>query len=252
MNFSFQLYGARNFPPVLDILPKLKALGYAQVEGYSDLYGTVPDLAGALKHSGLSMPTGHFGLDDLKDASATMKLAESLGIRTLFCPAISTEDRDDGDAGWINLADTLAEFGETYSKAGFNIGWHNHDFEFTPTNTGKLPLELILDGAPNILWQHDVAWAVVGGQDPLKWIDRYAGRIASIHVKDIAPSGACADEDGWADVGHGTMDWPAIIAAVRGKTSCNSFVMEHDNPNDVVRFATRSIETARQFEGFGT
>ena len=49
-----------------------------------------------------------------------------------------------------------------------------------------------------------------GGADPLDWIDRYGARIVAVHVKDIAPAGECADEDGWADVGHGTIDWPAI------------------------------------------
>ena len=38
MDYSFQLYCARNFPPVSAILPRLKALGYAQVEGFGGLF----------------------------------------------------------------------------------------------------------------------------------------------------------------------------------------------------------------------
>ena len=71
-----------------------------------------------------------------------------------------------------------------------------------------------------------------------------ADRIAAAHIKDIAPEGECVDEDGWADVGHGVMDWTAIMAALR-KTDARWFVMEHDNPKDHSRFASRSIETAR-------
>jgi len=244
MDFSFQLYGARNFPPVLGILPKLKALGYTQVEGFGGLYANEPDMADILKSSGLTMPTGHFGLDMLQDTSTTMKLAESLGTKTLFCPAVGPDLRSQSEDGWKALADTLGGLCEVYNKAGFKFGWHNHAFEFVPTASGRLPLEIILDDAPNLVWQDDVAWTVVGGQDPIKWIERYADRLVSIHVKDIAPEGECTDEDGWADVGQGTMDWPAIMQAVQSKTSCQSFVMEHDNPNDVVRFATRSIEFA--------
>ena len=45
-----------------------------------------------------------------------------------------------------------------------------------------------------------MAWIVRGGADPFEWIKRYADRIASVHIKDIAPAGECEDEDGWADV----------------------------------------------------
>lgn len=246
MEFSFQLYGARNFPPVIGILPKLKELGYTQVEGYGGLYADVPDLADALKASGMTMPSGHFGLDDLRDTSTTMKLAEKLGVKLVLCPAVPGSERVKPDSGWKELADELAGLAEIYNKAGFEFGWHNHDFEFAPTETGKMPIELLLDGAPNIVWQSDIAWVVKGGQDPLKWIDRYADRIAAVHLKDIAAEGECLDEDGWADVGHGTMDWPALMQAILTKTKCKYFVVEHDNPKDAARSAARSIEAARK------
>ncbi len=249
MEFSFQLYGARNFPPVLDILPTLKELGYAQVEGYGGLYANAPDLAQKLKDNGLTMPTGHFGLDALKDTEASMRLASDLGVKTLLCPAVPQDQRNQGDDGWKALSETLAKLGETFNASGFKFGWHNHAFEFAPTSSGAMPLDLIFEGAPDIVWQHDIAWTTRGGQDPIKWIDKYADRMVSAHVKDIAPEGECLDEDGWADVGHGTMDWQGLFNAIKAKTSCQSFVMEHDNPSDVKRFAERSIAAARKFGG---
>jgi hypothetical protein len=45
----------------------------------------------------------------------------------------------------------------------------------------------------------DLAWIVRGHADPVAEIKRYASRIVSAHIKDIAPAGQCADEDGWAD-----------------------------------------------------
>lgn len=246
MDFSFQLYSARNFPPVSDVLAKLANLGYAQVEGFGGLYKDADELASALKANGLEMPTGHFGLDQLKDTDTAMKTAETLGIAHLYCPAVPPEQRVQPEGAWSRLAETLGELAETYRKAGFGFGWHNHDFEFRPTDSGKMPLEIILEGAPDLAWECDVAWVVRGDQDPLAWIRRYADRVNAIHVKDIAPAGECADEDGWADVGHGTMDWQRIMDTVRAETKCRYFVMEHDNPSDVMRFATRSIEAANK------
>ena len=79
-------------------------------------------------------------------------------------------------------------------------------------------------------------------------MQRYADRVTAIHVKDIAPEGECVDEDGWADVGHGIIDWKAIMDFVKAKTKAELFVMEHDNPNDVERFARRSIDYCQSLE----
>ena len=92
----------------------------------------------------------------------------------------------------------------------------------------------------------DVAWVIRGGADPFAWIEKYKDRITAAHVKDIAPAGQNTDEDGWADVGHGTVDWASLIAALRN-IGCTHFVMEHDNPKDDARFATRSIASANAF-----
>ena len=78
----------------------------------------------------------------------------------------------------------------------------------------------------------DVAWVIRGGADPLKWIADYGQRINAVHVKDIAPAGENADEDGWADVGHGTVDWRGLIKTLKEKTPAKFYVMEHDNPSD--------------------
>ncbi|KKB82756.1 xylose isomerase [Devosia limi DSM 17137] len=245
---SFQLYSARNFPPLADFLPKLAALGYKQVEGYGGLYGDAGGLAAQLKSNGLAMPTGHFGLDQLKDTATALKTAETIGMKKIYCPYIGVEDRSTDDSKWVELAETLASLGETYTKAGYGFGWHNHDFEFLPTSSGRLPMDIILETAPDIEWEADVAWIVRGKADPIAWFDRYGSRITAVHVKDIAPAGENANEDGWADVGHGRLDWDNLITKVTSKTKAEYFVAEHDNPSDAERFASRSIATAKKWK----
>ncbi len=108
-------------------------------------------------------------------------------------------------------------------------------------------MEVIFLGGPELTWEADVAWIIRGGADPLEWIERHGSRISAVHVKDIAPEGECADEDGWADLGHGTVDWQGICRALKS-TPVRLFIMEHDKPSDDHRFARRSIEA---FRGFG-
>lgn len=248
MNWSFQLYSARNFQPWADVLKTVAQAGYGQVEGFGGLYDDPAALRAMLDENGLSMPTSHFSLDMLEnDFAAARRIAETLGIGTLICPHIAAELRPTDRAGWRGFAGRLAAVHENCRKAGLRFVWHNHDFEFVPTADGAIPQKEILDAAPEIGWEIDVAWVVRGGADPLKWIDDYASRIVAAHVKDIAKPGEKADEDGWEDVGHGTMDWPAIMKALREKTPAKVFVMEHDNPSDAARFARRSIEAARNF-----
>lgn len=248
MNWSFQLYSARNFQPWDDVLAMVAAAGYTQVEGFGGLYEDAAGLRDSLDRNGLTMPTGHFALSMLEDDFATARrVAETLGIGTLICPHIAADLRPSDAAGWTAFAERLARVHESCRKAGLRFAWHNHDFELVPCADGSIPQKIILDAAPDIGWEIDVAWVVRGGADPLKWIDAYGPRIIAAHVKDIALAGEAADEDGWADVGHGTMDWVQIYKALRDKTPAKVFVMEHDNPSDVARFARRSIDAAAQF-----
>lgn len=241
MDFSFQLYSARNFPPLDGVLARIAKLGYRQVEGFGGLYAEADSLAASLKQHGLTMPTGHFGLAQLKDTDAALKTAETLGMKFLYCPAIPKEDRVQDAAKWIELGETLARLGEAFRKRGFGFGWHNHDFEFTPLSNGKLPMDVLLETAGNNEWEMDVAWVVKGGQDPIAWIKKYGPRINAVHVKDLAPAGQNLNEDGWADVGHGTLDWQALSTAIKTHTNARYWVMEHDNPADIDRFASRSL-----------
>jgi sugar phosphate isomerase/epimerase len=93
----------------------------------------------------------------------------------------------------------------------------------------------------------DIAWVIRGGADPIQWIDRYGERIAAAHVKDIAPTGEGTDEDGWADVGHGTVDWAGLVKTLKAKSKARWLVIEHDNPSDFERFAKRSLESAKRY-----
>ena len=247
MDLSFQLYSARDFTPWDQVVAKLAELGYTQVEGFGGVYEDPAAFRALLERHGLTMPSGHFfPIGNFEDGLAgSLATAKTLGMNRIFCPAPEDKWRDGTDAAtWISLARRLEEAGKKVNDAGFRFGWHNHHWEFMPLPDGSIAMDLILEHAPSIDWEMDVAWVVRGGADPLKWIADHKGRITTAHVKDIAPEGQNADEDGWADVGHGTMDWKAIMAALRG-AGVDLFVAEHDKPSDVNRFASRSIDSIR-------
>ncbi|GAA4126466.1 sugar phosphate isomerase/epimerase family protein [Aminobacter aganoensis] len=248
MDWSFQLYSARNFQPWSKVLKTLAALGYRQVEGYGAVYGDAVAFRALLDESGLAMPSGHFDMNLLEqDFARAAGIAGTLGMELIACPWLEPTDRPADAEGWRAFGRRLAAIGAKTRDAGFDFAWHNHDFELQPLDDGSVPQRLLLEAAPDLGWEMDVAWVIRGGSDPLHWIEEFGPRIVAAHVKDIAQQGEAAGEDGWSDVGHGIVDWAGLVIALRNRTPARLFVMEHDNPADFDRFAKRSIEAARTF-----
>ena len=245
--FSYQLYSSRNFGPLDQTIFMLAEAGYKQVEGFGGIYNDPEALRGQLDQVGLTMPAGHFDLKTIEEApEKVINIAQRLGIRALFVPNLDAADRPETPDGWLGFGRRLEQAGKPIRDAGLHFGWHNHDYEFQSLAGDALPLDLILEGGKELALELDLAWVAIGGHRPSDWVRKYSDRLIAVHAKDIAPKGDCLDEDGWQDVGHGIMDWEDTIRAVR-ETNCEFFVMEHDNPNDDVRFARRSIASAKTF-----
>lgn len=250
MDWSFQLYSARKFEPWERVLKTLGELGYKRVEGYGGVYGNPEHFRAELDRQGLSMPSGHFAFDLLEnDFANAAKTGKTLGIRLIACPYLDAAERPTDAEGWRDFGRRLEAIGEKAVGEGFDFAWHNHDFEFQALPDGSLPMTHILEAAPHTGWEIDVAWVIKGGGSAEMWIEKYFDRIKAVHVKDMAKPGEGADEDGWADVGHGTVDWASLIPLLRRKTAASYFIMEQDNPNDFERFARRSLETVSAIEG---
>lgn len=245
--FSYQLYSSRNHGPLADTLAMLARAGYSEVEGYGGVYGDPKALRSALDAAGLVMPSGHFAVETLESKPReVLTLARTVGMNTLIMPYLDEAARPKSARGWTAFGKRLNAIAATYRAEGFAVAWHNHDFEFVKLADGSVPMALILAAAPQLDWEIDVAWVARGGANPLTWIKAHGSVITLAHVKDIARKGENAGEDGWSDVGHGTLDWPKLMAAL-AKTRCMHYVMEHDNPSDDKRFARRSIAAAKNF-----
>ncbi|SFV33082.1 Sugar phosphate isomerase/epimerase [Devosia crocina] len=247
MDYSFQMYSARNEASLDETLKTLASLGYKQVEGWGGQFADPAALAQSLKSAGLIMPTAHMGYAQLEDTDAALKIVDQVGIETVYCPAPPSEEFRTGSGDWAGFAQGLARIAAAFKAAGKGFGYHNHHWEFSKDADGKTPMELILDASPDMQWEMDLAWVVKADEDPVAWMDKLGSRITSVHVKDIAAAGENADEDGWADVGHGTLDWKKLIADAQSKTKARYFVLEHDKPSDAIRFARRSMDTLKSF-----
>jgi sugar phosphate isomerase/epimerase len=242
-SLSFQLYSARFLEPLSAQFELLASVGYRNVEPFGGLFNDVAELKRLMVKHGMKAPTAHVGMDRLRaDAKAAARTCKDLGVGTVLAPAPPMGEREGDEAHWRALGRELAGIGRAITGEGLKFGWHNHHWEYGKTTGGKTFLDCMFEEAPDLLWEADLAWIVRGGGDPVAELAKHSARLVAVHVKDIAPAGQNMDEDGWADPGHGTMDWTALLAAMKA-AKVGLFVVEHDKPNDAARFARRAHDT---------
>lgn len=237
---SFPLYSARKSPPLDRQLATLAEIGFRKVEPYGGLFDDLPGLVAALKRHGLSAPSTHVSLDRVKaDPAGFAETARGIGVELAIIPAIPPAEREKDAEGWRAFGRELGALDAELRPHGMRLAWHNHDFELKKLPDGSYPLDHLLDAAPGLAWQMDIGWVFRAGESPLAWLQKHRERIAAVHLKDVAPPGEKLDEDGWADIGAGVIDWAALRPAIAA-TGARLFVLEHDNPTDWEGFARRS------------
>ena len=240
---SFQLYSARELQPLGDQLKLLSEIGYRRVEPFGGILAEPEKLKAVLDEFGLSSPSTHIGVDRLtKEPDDVIAIAGFLGVELVVAPSLPIAERPVDVEGWSLFGKRLDEISKRLGGAGLRFGWHNHQYEFDRISGDTTPMEILFDAAPDMVWEADLAWLTRADEDPISWLDRYKGRVAAVHVKDIAREGEAIDEGGWADLGHGIIDWQQLLPAAT-KAGATLFVLEHDKPNDVERFARRSFNT---------
>ena len=250
MDWSFQLYSVPQFRKPWDKV--LQDARQARLQAGRRFRRRVCAIrtpcAPSSTKNGLTMPTGHFSIDMLEndfDRRATT-LPKTLGIKLHRLPVhLAPDDRPTDAAGWRAFGERLGkdrragQGGRLSTSPGTTI-----DFEFEPLADGTTP-----HGAhPRCRARRSAGrWTWPGwcAAARTRRLDRPTTAIASspFMSRTSRPAGENADEDGWADVGHGTVDWKGTLKAAADNTDGRAiYVMEHDKPSDAARFAKRSIE----------
>ena len=244
---SIQLYSLRLMGDLDGMLNAVQAAGITQVETFGPQFDKPGETRAALDARGLRATTGHIGIIALRDRFAEIVAAsKQLGIAQLYMPAPPPGEREKDAAGWTALGAELGSLSNKLANEGIALGYHNHHWEMDAKDGDRIGLDCLFAGAAGskLSWEVDVAWVVRGNTAPKPLMTKYRHLITALHVKDIAPEGQCLDEDGWADVGHGVLDWKDLWAFGLG-LGARWMVLEHDKPNDAGRFARRSADYLR-------
>jgi sugar phosphate isomerase/epimerase len=229
---------ARDF---VGTLRKVAEIGYAGVEFAGTGGLTAQELQRLLDDLGLRPAGSHTGLDELeRNLNAALDFSQAIGNSVIVCPYLPENRRRSADA-YRAVAELLNRVGGACREHGLQLCYHNHDFEFQQFD-GQYGLDILLGATDRELveLELDTYWVKKAGEDPVAYIRKYAGRCPLIHLKDMA-----ADEKGsFAEVGEGTMDWPAIFAAAE-PAGARWYIVEQDTcrrpPLESVAISLRNL-----------
>jgi len=224
--------------------------GYKEVE-FAGYFGrTGKQVRDVLEKNGLKAPSTHVQYDELDDKfPSVIETSKEIGLEYIICPWIPEELRKSSDI-WKQASEKFNKCGEASKKAGMQFGYHNHWFEFLPTD-GKLPYDelLAMCDANLVKMEMDLCWITVAGSDPLKYFAKYPGRFPLVHVKDvktlpkISSGGAqnFGDTVDLTEVGSGVIDWKRIFAHSE-QAGIKHYIVEHDHPKEPLESITKSYQ----------
>lgn len=218
-------------------LRKVAEMGYAGVEFYGEYYGIpVVEVKKMCTELGLIPFSNHVPFQQMiDDVDKVIEENTVLGVQYIVFPYMDEASRPGVDPEQFKA--TVAKIGEVGAKvkaAGFQLLYHNHDFEFVTLEDGAVGYDYIFSSndRSNLQNELDVCWADYAGFNPADVLAKYAGNIPVVHCKDyylegklssapyaligISTDNSMKDEGGWFEyrpLGMGQVDIPAVIKA---------------------------------------
>ena len=235
-------------------LAQLAKIGYNSVEGATytgsqKFYGmSAKEFAALLKRNGMIMPSSHYRLGKeqmngaavpgtmLHDWDRAVDDAAAAGVKYMVCAYLSESERGTLDH-YKYVADQLNKAGERCQKAGLQLCYHNHDFEFQAQN-GQLPYDLLLATDKKLVkMELDLYWVSKAGKDPLDLFKQHPGRFPLWHVKDMDKT----PKQFFTEVGNGSIDFKKIFAQAQLAGLQYFFVEQDMTPGSPFDSVTKSM-----------
>ena len=180
-NINLQLFSF-GFENELSLLDKIKCsgeMGYSGVElagGYEEL--PVEDVQKALEEAGVKAVSAHVAFEFMEQ---DLPYLAKLGVKFVACPMTAFNTAEEAK----EVAEELNKFGQLAKQYGITIGYHNHTGEFY-VDEGKYLMDWVIENTDpeTVAFEIDCGWASAAGIDPVEYIQKHAGRIAAIHIKE--------------------------------------------------------------------
>lgn len=191
---------------------KAAAIGYQGIEGVENhlLQGDVQSNLNRYRALGLQTITLSASRESLREnldklvANASVLQAPHV---TVWWGPCESKDELLRDAELYNRA------GARMAAEGIKLCYHNHAHEFKTAWNGVCAMDILAEytDPKAVYFEMDIAWITMGGVDPVHVLNKMAGRVPAIHVKDVLTA---EEPDQWTAVGTGIVRIaPSILKA---------------------------------------
>jgi sugar phosphate isomerase/epimerase len=233
------IYGKRGSEDLPGVLREVKATGYDGVET-GNLYSrySKDEVRHLLDEAGLAITGCHAGFDAFRnpdDVESAIAFLKDVDARYLMVSGVG--DLKQGLKAYDDAIEVFERTGRQCRDAGIDFCYHNHAWEFEPTE-GQIPMHYLCERTDPALVKLciDVYWVHVGGEDPATFIKRYADRAAYFHFKD-------GRKGVFTELGLGDVDFDRLMPEVRA-VSPEWIVYEQDRTD---RDPEESLQISRTF-----
>ncbi len=254
--FGLQLWSIRdsftNEEDTRDAFRKISEMGYTSAQTAGTYDYIAPEKFAEYAHQyGIELFSTHYDYEKIKnDIEGTVKYHNAIGAKYIGIGGAHIFTREQLDE-FIGDYNRLARI---YADYGFKLTYHNHSREFGKLD-GKVIFDRLIDeiDAENFSFCLDTYWAQYSGINVCGLIERLAGRVDIIHLKDMTPWVPFELKDGsihyapeMIEVGEGNMDFASIIKTAE-KSGTKHFIVEDEfystgDPMESVKISADNIK----------
>ena len=232
---GLQLYTVRDYlndeKSMDETFEKLVALGYTEGQT-AGLNVEDPAYAKLAAKHGMTIVGTHYDYNKIVNAPEdTMKLHDALGTKNVGIGGMPGDARASYDA-LMKFIETFNKTSEIYAKNGYKLTYHNHSFEFIRIKDNKTIMDYLYENLDkdNVSFVLDTCWVAHGGADVRYWLEKLAGRVDILHLKDIK---AYYNAEGkvtqnYTEIGNGNIWWDGVLETAE-KIGVKSYVVEQDS-----------------------
>ncbi len=236
---GLEMYSVRNecksdFPGTIAQVAKI---GYHGVE-FAGYWGrSAKEIRQMVDDNGLVTCGSHTPFEDLQPdkIDATIEFNQIIGNKFIICPSMSANSREQ----WLERAKFFNDLSDKLRPLGLWTGYHAHSHDFQKFD-GETAWDIFFGNTKmDVIMQLDTCNCCQGGADPVAVLNKYPGRVRTIHIKPFSTNPE-------AIIGEDTINWPAVFEFCETRGNTQWYVVEHETSQHPLETVQRTFEKLKE------
>ena len=223
-----------DFPGTIAAVAKI---GFKGVE-FAGYWGrSAKEIRKMIDDNGLVTCGTHTQFADLQPdkIDATIEFNQILGNKFIICPWMTGKTR----AEWLAHAKMFNDLADKLAPLGLFTGYHAHQHDFEIIE-GQSAWDIFFGNTKKeVIMQLDTSNCREGGADPVAVLNKYPGRVRTIHIK---ANGGGPE----AVIGEDKINWPGVFEFCEHRGHTEWYVVEHETSKTPIETLRRSFAALKQ------